>query len=291
MMPKHAAMGLAALLSCALLLGAGGCATVIQGTTQRILVVTDPPGAECMLANARTAAPVIVRATPGEVEVPRDNSRLTARCIKDGRVVAEARYPPLGRDRYVEAQRREILFAGALLREHDGLAAGEAVTDDLTQHRSLVASQAVAEAAHGLVEGVTGPMAASLVQASAVAAPLMLGAFLAGLVSPGVDYASGAAFSYPVVIALTLAPTTFSDEVAREAYFAEIDQRFALAERAIRQFTEAECSAGPYFGHCIGECSYGTCTLRRRDDDDFIAVIAERRVRFDAVRAQTRTAQ
>ena len=77
------------MLACAL--AAGGCRTMILGTSQRILVSTYPSGAQCTLVNRSAEAPVIVAMTPGEIEVQRSNSPLEVRCAKYGHLdVAEA---------------------------------------------------------------------------------------------------------------------------------------------------------------------------------------------------------
>ena len=49
-----------------LLLSGYGCATVIHGTTQRIPVSSEPPGATCIIVGQRTAYP-----TPCEIELKR----------------------------------------------------------------------------------------------------------------------------------------------------------------------------------------------------------------------------
>ena len=56
----------AALLAMSLVLASSGCATVIHGTTQKVEIVTKPPG-----ATARVLPEGTVVTTPGSVVVPR----------------------------------------------------------------------------------------------------------------------------------------------------------------------------------------------------------------------------
>ena len=71
----------------ALALGAGavltGCATLLEGTSQEILVSTNPAGATCTLEReGQTIA--TVAATPGAALVQRRKYDITVRCKKDG---------------------------------------------------------------------------------------------------------------------------------------------------------------------------------------------------------------
>jgi hypothetical protein len=65
----------------ATLIGLGGCATVVKGTTQEIVVDTNPTGASCTVArgNAQIA---VLSATPGTVQVSRSKDSLTVACMK-----------------------------------------------------------------------------------------------------------------------------------------------------------------------------------------------------------------
>jgi hypothetical protein len=75
--------GLFLLLSVALALMAGGCATVVSGTTQTIGVNTDPEGADCQF---RRKGMLVgrVNPTPGTMQVGKDYESVSVSCTKEG---------------------------------------------------------------------------------------------------------------------------------------------------------------------------------------------------------------
>lgn len=73
-MRTFAALSAAALLS--------GCATIIEGPSQRIAVTTDPPGATCGFWRGHDLIAKVV--TPGAVTVDKTFGRITVNCRKDG---------------------------------------------------------------------------------------------------------------------------------------------------------------------------------------------------------------
>jgi hypothetical protein len=83
--------GFRQILALGLAMGlAGGCASVVEGTTQPIYVTTSPePGANCEVSNARGSWPVI---TPGTVVVKKSDSVLVVHCAKEGQRDAEEYY-------------------------------------------------------------------------------------------------------------------------------------------------------------------------------------------------------
>jgi len=80
------------LLAAAIAVGAmslGGCATVIEGTSQEITVNTNPPGASCVLnrkADAKVAETEIGRIvpTPGKVKIKKTKYDINIVCDKEG---------------------------------------------------------------------------------------------------------------------------------------------------------------------------------------------------------------
>jgi len=64
----------------ATLLGLGGCATIVKGTTQDIALDTNPQGGNCNVL--RAGAPVATITAPGIVKVGRGKERLTITCTK-----------------------------------------------------------------------------------------------------------------------------------------------------------------------------------------------------------------
>jgi hypothetical protein len=67
----------------ALGLTAGACATVVGGTTQDVLVESEPAGAECRL-DRLGASVAIVKPTPGRVNVSRSKETIAVNCKLDG---------------------------------------------------------------------------------------------------------------------------------------------------------------------------------------------------------------
>jgi hypothetical protein len=67
----------------AILPGLAGCASVTSGTSQKLTVNTDPPGAECKLT-VKEAAIGTVSPTPGSITVKRAGDSIRVICSKDG---------------------------------------------------------------------------------------------------------------------------------------------------------------------------------------------------------------
>ncbi len=60
-----------------------GCATVIEGTTQEITVITDPPGASCSLTRRGELLGTIAP-TPGTLKIDKTKHDIQINCQKDG---------------------------------------------------------------------------------------------------------------------------------------------------------------------------------------------------------------
>lgn len=60
-----------------------GCATVIEGTTQEITVITDPPGAQCVLTRHGEQLGAIA-STPGTLKIDKTKHDIQISCHKDG---------------------------------------------------------------------------------------------------------------------------------------------------------------------------------------------------------------
>jgi hypothetical protein len=63
------------------LVGLGGCATIVKGTTQDIAVDSNPQGANCTVSR-NGAQLAVVNPTPGKIKVTRDREALTFACSK-----------------------------------------------------------------------------------------------------------------------------------------------------------------------------------------------------------------
>ena len=61
----------------------GACATLVEGSDQTVIVITDPPGAVCTLdQDGKTVA--VVNPTPGTVTVEKSQDNMGVICKKDG---------------------------------------------------------------------------------------------------------------------------------------------------------------------------------------------------------------
>ena len=70
------------LVTLALSVALSGCASMFQGTTQSVTIVTTPvAGAQCKLVNSVSAWTVT---SPGSAQVHKSKSRLDIHCKKDG---------------------------------------------------------------------------------------------------------------------------------------------------------------------------------------------------------------
>lgn len=61
----------------------GGCATVFEGTSQEVSVVTNPPGAHCSFVRNGMEVGTIAD-TPGTANIRKSKYDVTIRCDKDG---------------------------------------------------------------------------------------------------------------------------------------------------------------------------------------------------------------
>lgn len=70
-------------------LALGGCASIVEGTSQEIAVNTDPTGAKCLLERQGITI-AQVNSTPGSVRIDKTKHDITVICSKDG--YEDARY-------------------------------------------------------------------------------------------------------------------------------------------------------------------------------------------------------
>lgn len=61
----------------------GACATIVQGTSQNIMVITEPPGASCVLTREGVAIARVAE-TPAQVTIDRSHSSITMECARAG---------------------------------------------------------------------------------------------------------------------------------------------------------------------------------------------------------------
>ena len=66
-----------------LCIGLSGCATVFEGTSQEISVVTNPPGASCVFDRQGMQVGTIA-STPGTANIRKSKYDITVRCSKPG---------------------------------------------------------------------------------------------------------------------------------------------------------------------------------------------------------------
>jgi hypothetical protein len=72
------------LMRCGLTAAAlSGCASIVEGTSQELVVNTDPPGADCALM--RQDAPIArISPTPGAATIQKTKDDITVSCEKEG---------------------------------------------------------------------------------------------------------------------------------------------------------------------------------------------------------------
>lgn len=219
--PSGARMGMPNCVVVAVVVGLSGCATVIRGTTQSIVVVTDPPGAQCHVAAAAGRAPVL-HDTPGSITVNR-GSDVVVTCRKDGHF--DTRTLLIAGER--ESMAREYL------EEAKSLSADEAKAAEVGT--ATAATAAVMVGTPALVS------AAMFSPAVAVAAPLLVVAAIAAPATMLVDAGSGANSAYQPSLMLMLMPASFPDAGARDAYLARYATALDADDERLRARGTATC--------------------------------------------------
>jgi len=184
-----------------------GCVTLIGGTTQRVTVVTDPPGAQCTL-RAGGEGPWSVAETPGVVDVKRGRAPLEVACTKVGHLDAVERVASAKRGQAsADTAEQQFLMSGS------GTPLTVAQTTAVDDPFPLMG-----EIGNALIQPLGG---------SLIALP--------------VDISSGAMLGYPPTIVVLMVPSEFPDERTRDAYFADREQRFEAAMQQRRQQIDAYC--------------------------------------------------
>ncbi len=214
------------------LLMLGGCATAIRGTTQKVTVVTEPPGAECHVGNEMMDAPARITATPGDAEVRRDGRPLQLSCRRIGYVV--------------HGEQVEAISASEV--------------DDVAQRRAMIGSGVlIGTAGVGIPAlAVTALTTGAGLGAAVALTPVFIGVAVLVPISVLVDATTGAYFGYPPLVAVLMTQERFGSEAERTAYAAEMHRRLDLADDALRADTAANCR-------------WGTCDRRSEEDDAYIA--------------------
>jgi uncharacterized protein YceK len=235
-------MGMPNCVVVAVVVGLSGCATVIRGTTQSIVVVTDPPGAQCHVAAAAGRAPVL-HDTPGSITVNR-GSDVVVTCRKDGHF--DTRTLLIAGER--ESMAREYL------EEAKSLSADEAKAAEVGT--ATAATAAVMVGTPALVS------AAMFSPAVAVAAPLLVVAAIAAPAAMLVDAGSGANSAYQPSLMLMLMPASFPDAGARDAYLARYATALDADDERLRARGKATC--GLYCRRLMR--GRGGSTAARRED-------------------------
>jgi hypothetical protein len=139
--------------ACAVVL-LGGCASVIEGSTEQLTVNTVPvEGATCVLSNSQGKWTVT---TPGAVTVHKSNSVLVVTCNKDG--YGEAKFYASGKMSSAAMVGTMLPYVGILSSAVDG-SSGAALTypDQIT----IALKPSVPEATPAASSGGATPMAAT----------------------------------------------------------------------------------------------------------------------------------
>jgi hypothetical protein len=214
------------------LLMLGGCATAVRGTTQKVTVVTEPPGAECLIGNEKMDAPVRIAATPGEAEVRRDGRPLQLSCRRTGYVVHDERVEAVSASEVDDVAQRRAMNGSAVLVGTAGVGIPTVAVTALTTGAGLGAAVALT--------------------------PVFIGVAVLAPISVLVDATTGAYFGYPSLIPVLMTPDRFGSEGERAAYAADMHRRLDLADAALRADTAATCR-------------WGTCDRRNEEDEAYIA--------------------
>ena len=209
---------LAAVVGSLGLLMLGGCATAIRGTTQKVTVVTEPPGAECLVGNEMMDAPARIAATPGEAEVRRDGRPLQLSCRRTGYVVHDERVEAVSASEVDDVAQRRAMNGSAVLVGTAGVGIPTVAVTALTTGAGLGAAVALT--------------------------PVFIGVAVLAPISVLVDATTGAYFGYPSLIPVLMTPDRFGSEGERAAYAADMHRRLDLADAALRADTAADLPLG-----------------------------------------------
>jgi hypothetical protein len=64
-------------------LALGGCATIVEGTSQTVAISTQPPGAACSVSRDGMQISAVI-STPGSIKIDKSRKDLSITCTKDG---------------------------------------------------------------------------------------------------------------------------------------------------------------------------------------------------------------
>ena len=224
-----------------------------SGTLQTMMVSSDPPGARCTVWQEGVEI-ATVDPTPGRVAVARKDVPLKLRCSRAGYLDASG---DVGWVAWRESSSPASpwLLGGSAALGGVGAAGTSAV-----------------------VAGMSGASVGAVSTAAAAALPIVGVGLLAVL--PGLYIASQVAYpdlSYPAEVSLTLTPSEFPSEEARDAYLEPLVRQ---AEFDARNRTDGVCKL-------VGE-THAQC-IREREDEPRRIEEARNAVR-DGFRAKTRIA-
>lgn len=83
--------GIIVVGAAALALSLGGCATVVEGTSQSVAIATQPPGASCTVSREGVQLSAVI-STPGSVKVDKSRKDITVTCSKEGYQTTSVNY-------------------------------------------------------------------------------------------------------------------------------------------------------------------------------------------------------
>src|SRR5262245_7862160 len=83
-----------AVSACAVVLAvlSSGCATIVKGSSQPVVVKTNPAGANCELSRDGKAI-ALIESTPGTVTLEKSKVDISIKCKKQGHVETSASLP------------------------------------------------------------------------------------------------------------------------------------------------------------------------------------------------------
>ena len=226
------------MLSCA------GCATLRDGPTHVLVVLTDPPGATCALTRDGMSAGHLP-ATPGRIELPRGDSPVEYACTSGGHL-EERDTIEIVRTGDLEDYAKALRVREAQQARADAWAR----TTDAEKVRHVAWGATKAFVLLGLLSvGATYGLSPGLMVLQVYQGAAGVAADAQGALDP----ATGAAVGYAVP-AIRFVPASFPDAAARDAFFDERRQRVheaarvahdVLAETACKSpFRKDECERG-----------------------------------------------
>ena len=226
--------GLCVLIACVATTGCGGPGALTRGTTQDIVLRTDPPAASCTLARDG-AVVATVESTPGAVTIERRGAAIEVSCIKAG---------------YFEQRETFVSEWAGIVEEDEGVQAKPAPVATAIGVAATASTQA---ASYGAAMIGAGGYAA------AVVSPVVVVAGLFALPAYGLyQFTANPPFAFRRLPEFVLTPVVFESESERDAYFTRriVELEAAASGERTRARTGQTCG-GAYCNYLLAKVNAG----------------------------------